>query len=514
MDYFLFRKLEIDGKNYYQFYQVVRDFVPGSEFTTFDKRNEKDYFFIREDNVSIDDNYLYYIFEDNNGNFTNITDVHLLKNVYDKFKEKYPDLMDTELSVTELKSIDELVDIVSRKIKFQDNNIRELVKQIYRNQLIMGSNLPLESKRIQKNNILFFGPKGNGKRTIVRMLGNYLDLPYAEIRVPLTLSEGEVSLPSVNEFRAEIAEQLLATSNNNGEINSGIVFIHEDFKEKDKILKMFANINGVTDNPFIREYALKEISEQFSDAYINLVGYVTDSVPFKYHDNIFDFGTITFIVCLDRDYFGLEDKDLHEVADILNKINCDYIVPINELTDMQKIKLLLEKNGILSEYRKYLASFGKKLMISKKAIEYLIEKCNEIDSGMFFLNNAIEYIIKNSTTDDIKDVTIDIEKVKNFVEMYLNFDEDILNNEVPIDSSIAPVYQKLRQKIVGQDKGLKNLLYNIIENRRMANKEDLEDPKQYIKNILVRGESGGGKTFIINNIAKILNIPLTLMLSP
>ena len=42
----------------------------------------------------------------------------------------------------------------------------------------------------------------------------------------------------------------------------------------------------------------------------------------------------------------------------------------------------------------------------------------------------------------------------------------------------------------------------------MANMEGLENPKQYIKNILLRGESGGGKTFIISTIANLLDIPI------
>ena len=44
MNYFLFRKLSVDDRDYYQFYKVEKDFQPNDSFTTFDKRKEKDFF--------------------------------------------------------------------------------------------------------------------------------------------------------------------------------------------------------------------------------------------------------------------------------------------------------------------------------------------------------------------------------------------------------------------------------------------------------------------------------------
>ena len=504
MNYYLFRKLKVENKNYYQFYKVEKDFSSNDDFTTFDKRNDKDYFYVKETDVSIDENYLFFIFEDKDGTFTNIDDVHLLSEIYDKFKEKYSDLENTELKITELKPIDELVSIVDSKIKFQEDNVRELIKQIYRNQQIMGSNLPVESKKIQKNNVLFFGPKGNGKKTITRILEKHLDIPYASVDVSFTLNGDGISLPSLNDFKIEIANKLLMNSNNNAELNNGIVFIHEDVLEKEKILKTYANINGINESLFKQEDFQSELSDNISETYINFVGQVIDSEPFKYRGNIFDFRTITFIVVLDRDYFN---DDVYEILKVLNRANCDYLVPINELTNENKISLLLSNDGVLIRYKKYLSNFNKQLMVSKAALVYLIGKCNEVDPSMAFLNKVVEHIIKSLTVDEIKDVIMNLERVEKFCEMYLNSDDDELEEKNVVSEEIMPLYQLLKKKIVGQDKGLKNILYNIIENRRMANKEDLEDPKQYIKNILVRGESGGGKTFIINNIAKLLNIP-------
>ena len=91
--------------------------------------------------------------------------------------------------------------------------------------------------------------------------------------------------------------------------------------------------------------------------------------------------------------------------------------------------------------------------------------------------------------------------------------DDVLENDFDeenrkVEPVLKNVYDKVLESVVGQDKSVKEILYNIIVNQKMANNSDLENPKQYIKNILLRGESGGGKTFIISTIARILDIPM------
>lgn len=505
MNYYLFRKLEYDDKKYYQFYQVAKDFKPNDDFTTFDKRNEKEFFYVREDKISIDDNYLHYIFEDADGTFKSINDVHLLSEIYDKFKEKYDDLKDTELNIIEIKDIDEVVSKVDEKVKYQKDNIRELIKQIYRNQQIMASDLPIESKRIQKNNILFYGPKGHGKKEITKILGEELNIPYAYIEASLSIVEDGVTFPTVDEMRIEIAKQLLNNSNNYSDLSSGIVFIREDDDEKMKVLKEIADNQFEDVESKKLDLIISELGEKFSDSFIDYIGYVMDAKPFKYRGRLIDFSTLTFVISYDRDYPNKNDD--YDISRVLSKSNCDYIVPIKELTNNEKIAILTDRNGLLAQYRKYLSAYGKKLMVSRKAIEYLVKECNKINSGMDFLNKVVEHIIKFSTSDHLRDVYINYNCVIKFCREYLSNDEEEIEEENVIIPEIKPIYEKLKEKILGQDKGLKNLLYNIIENRRMANRDDLEDSKQYIKNILIRGESGGGKTFIITNIAKILNIP-------
>ncbi len=504
MNYFLFRKLSIDDKDYYQFYKVEKDFQPSDDFTTFDKRKEKDFFYVRESDVSIDDGKLYYIFEDKNGTFTNVDDVHRLSYVYEKFKEKFPDLQDTRMSITQLKPVNELVEEVSKRVVFQKENIRKLVEQIYRNQMIMGSNLSIDSKKRQKSNILFFGRIGHGKKTIIRTLENIIDIPFADVEVPFKYHDGKVAVPSTNDITVEIARNFLSRNTNNGDINNGIVFIHIDYDEMHRVINQVLDDLSAPDDPFKREAPLIDIAYKLNSIYVDVVASIINSEPFKYHGNYFDFRTMTFVIILNKDLS--DNDDLDELLAICNKLNC-YAVPVRDLTDEEKFAILRGKNGILTEYRDYLRGFGKKLLISRQGLNYLIEKCGEINPGITFINSIIGYIIKCATSEEICDVIINEETIRRFFENHLDMD-DFDDFEVDESTlSVNEVYEELRKKIVGQDTHLRNLLYNIIRNHRMANNPDLEDPKQYIKNILIRGESGGGKTFIISNIAKKLDIP-------
>lgn len=505
MNYFLFRKLNVDDKDYYQFYKVERDFKPNDDFTTFDKRKDKDFFYVKESDVSINDDKLFLIFEDKNGTFTNIDDVHTLSYIYEKFKEKFEDLKNTRISITELKPVNELVDIVNDKIKFQKESIKKLIEHIYRNQMIMGSNLSILSKKKQKNNLLLFGRVGHGKKTIIRLLENNLNIPYADIEIPFMYHDGKIAVPGVNEINMEIAKNYLLRCTNNGELNNGIVFLHVDSGEMRKALSHILDDLGAPEDFFGREKAFVDISSKVTDIYIELIKYISNSEPFTYRGNVFDFRTMTFVVTLDKDL--CDNDDLDELMEICNKLDC-FAIPVRDLTNEEKFAIISGKNGILQEYKEYLRNFDKKFMISKSGIKYLIEICDGINPGIPFLNNVIGSIVKLQTTESIRDVMINEEMIKNYIESRL--DESYYEDEEEEVLTIPPinnVFTELKKKIVGQDNQLKNLLYNIIRNRRMADNPNLDDPKQYIKNILIRGESGGGKTFIISNIAKKLNIP-------
>ena len=79
---FLFRRMTIDNKNYYQFYKVDDDFTITNEFSDFPNRNEKEFFYIEDTGaMPLSEDNLYMLFTENNNKLDPLTDPELFVNV-------------------------------------------------------------------------------------------------------------------------------------------------------------------------------------------------------------------------------------------------------------------------------------------------------------------------------------------------------------------------------------------------------------------------------------------------
>ena len=466
----LFRRMEIDGKNYYQLYKLDEDFKNDSTFADFNNRNSKEFFYLTEDEAnSINEISIYNIYSEKDNKLEEITSPSLFIKVFVEFKNKY------HISIREIKSIEEIVNEVKKEIMFQDDTVYELVNQIYLNQQIMTSNLPRELKIKLKNNILFHGLYGSGKKTIVRILEKNLDIPYADVSMS----------SSIKDTFESIIEQLLERSNNSEEASNGIVFIHDNYAELSKVLEK---------DPF------------------SIVNFMTSQGVISYGENKIDFQKLTFVVLFDE-YYNLLDDDI-DISDIRTMTNCLYDVSTKILSDKEKFIILKSDKGRIAEYRKFLNSYGKDFHVSDSSLKKLITSCSKVDMGMNILNNIIDGIVKVSIINGVDDVYIDSKCVKDFVPAFTRYEEKKDNDKIEnkkeaiINNELKDVFAKVTANVIGQDAAVKRIIYTILENRRMAKKENLDNPKQYIQNILLRGESGSGKTLILETIAKILNIPI------
>ena len=56
---------------------------------------------------------------------------------------------------------------VKKTILAQDICVKSMISQLYLNQDVVSSNLPIDLKQKQKNNILFSGMVGSGKKSII-----------------------------------------------------------------------------------------------------------------------------------------------------------------------------------------------------------------------------------------------------------------------------------------------------------------------------------------------------------
>ena len=468
----LFRKLVIDGVNYYQIYKVEDNFELNDDFADFSHRTEKDFFYLEND--EIDESFLYSMFYDNNGEFEGLTfdDRELFIKVFNAFKDKFQDIVGN-LVVKEIKSIDEIVDKVDEKILFQKENVRRLVSQIYQNQEILASNLPDEVKIKLKSNILFHGMVGTGKNTIVDILEDELGIPYADVKITTDLRE----------LAENIVRQLLSKSKNQEEATNGIVFVRDNF---DEIINIF---DGDEEKAYMT------------------VDYLTRIGKVRLNDNLIDFSKLTFVVLLNRGDMIIDQDDLMDTMSIMG---CFHETSTDPLTVNQKYLVLLKDNGRINIYKKFLDSVGIKFIVEDKALKKLIKYCTKREPGMKFLNSAIDVIIKKGLKEDADEICIDIDNVNSLIESlsYDDYDEeDLVKEDKEEKLTKKEIYNKVIETVVGQDEHVKRNLYTIMENQRMANDMTLENPKKYIDNILIRGESGSGKTLIIETISKLLNIP-------
>ena len=82
----LFRKLEIDGVNYYQLYGENRDFKEDDTFADFANRSSKDFFYVDADSdIEITDPTLLNIYYDVDGEFKALNDFSLFEKYLKNF---------------------------------------------------------------------------------------------------------------------------------------------------------------------------------------------------------------------------------------------------------------------------------------------------------------------------------------------------------------------------------------------------------------------------------------------
>lgn len=467
----LFRSVEVEGVKYYQAFSEVDDFKEDPDIADFDHRDEKDLFYIDADSDIETPNLTYNnIYCCENGKLEEIKDVELHNKVILAFADKY------HLIIRRLKSPDEVLEKVKKKILFQDNCIKALIGQIYQNQAIVVSDMPTELKMVQKNNILFHGRKGSGKKTIIEGIEDGLVIPYVDI----TLSS------DVENTLDKIISTLLEQANNNEDLAStGVIFIRDNYRELHD--KMGQNV-----------YAILE--------------YLTSLGEINYHGQIIDFRTITFVILLD-DY---QQTTREDVENFQNTVNCTVNISTKKLTNNQKNDILWSENGRLYHYQRFLSTYGKEVIVDTDSILDLIDRCSSVDTGMGLLNVMIDTIVKYALIGGLNDVIINKDSIELFLPVIDGFSEDEKKEEevkpkekeeFAFEKMVDQIVAKVKEDVIGQDKNVKILTYQIANNLLWANREDVIDPKKYIKNILIRGNTGTGKTFIPEKILKCFGVP-------
>lgn len=481
----LFRKLTIEGKNYYQIYDVVKDFEVTDEFADFTNRKDKDYTYLplKDNMFSIYTNCKYLIFTGDNGtNFEQVPSSEY-KKLFEAFNNVFHDLDDVELA--ELDEMEEQYDLITDDVYFQDDAVIDVLQTINRNWDIMESDVSINVKRSGKENLIIYGLPGNGKNTLVDSLKKNLDAPYAD----LCLSpDNEVNINRV------VTELLNTAKNDVSLLSHGIVYIRDNFDE------LACTSDEFVDNPYLPLMNLldSEIKISSKDGEFNM-----------------DLRDLTYVILINIPSYSEMEEYLLDTEDMPNM----HFVMFNELTPSeQKIILQKNKNSIINQYRQILSVHGRSLKVYESFIDDIILLAKHTSGNMNMINGIISKMIKNEWYNDGKTITLTSNKLKEIMT-YIDLDgeiqeevkEETLVTENPskeLDESLDQLVELVKQTVCAQDEHIKRILYTILRNRRAANSKDLENPKKYIKNILIRGESGNGKTAILNEVSRLLKMPI------
>ncbi len=467
----LFRRMEIDGVNYYQLFDEVDNFVPTDEYANCDDRKTKEYFYVDADSdiVVPDASILNLYCDDGSNGLKCIEDDELFMKIFEQFAEKY------SIVIKRMKTVDEVVQSVGKKIMFQDSAIAHLVQRIYLNQSFVVSDLPIELKKNQKRNILFHGMSGSGKKTVIDCLHNELDIPY----VDLTLSG------NVKESIETIIKTLLNKASSPEEASTGIVYIYDNFEE---------------------------LADTLGDdiSVYNILHYITSQKIINYRGKNIDFRTLTFVILYD------DDKHDYSYKEVMNLTDCETNIYTKPLTNKEKYQVLFSENGSIHQYEKFLSNYGKRFIINKKYLMELIAKCSAINPSMDAINKLIDAVISYGTFNGIDDIRIN----KEFVEIFDSVIGDVFgksDDEEPkkeisgdkymFEKKVDQVFNETVRYVIGQDKQVRTFITQLLSNLNVANDTGLYSPESYMQNILIRGCTGSGKTFIAKTVCKILGVP-------
>lgn len=482
----LFRKITFEGKNYYQIYDVVKDFDVNETFSNINNRKDKDFAYLplNDEMFPIYQNCKYLIFTgDEDKKFMQVTGKEF-EEVFKAFNAVFRDL--DNIDIDALDEMEEMYERVTDDVFFQDEAVIDILQIINRNWDIIDSNAPEHIRVGLKDNIVICGLPGNGKNTLIDSLKNNLGVPYAD----LTL------VPDDQTNIKHIVSELAKTTNGDfSSINHGIIFVRDNFND----------LACVDD-------------EHMDNPYLPLITLLNSDIKITSEDEKLepvDLRDLTFITVLNIPSYDEIADYLMDTEDMPNTKT----IMFNELTPSeQKIVLMKNKNSIINQYRQILSVSGRSLKVYDAFIDDIILFAKRVRGNMHTIKGLIDKIIKNEWYNG-KTISLTSNKLKEIVT-YIDVDDMLEEkeeikpakvNENPskeLDESLDQLVELVKQTVCAQDEHVKRILYTILRNRRAANSKDLENPKKYIKNILIRGESGNGKTAILTEVSRLLNLPM------
>ena len=337
-----------------------------------------------------------YIWNFKNSDFEEIKEKKFLKEKKKKKKK-------TETNLNILKMYDQ----VRETIIAQDEQVKQILASVYKNQKIINSSLDDRTIAKLKENIIVYGPTGTGKTEILTQIAKLCDVPIV-IEDATSFSETGYVGRDVSEMLGD----LYSIAGNDVHLAEKGILVIDEF---DKLGESGAD--GAMEGPSrngVQRSLLKILDG----------GTITFRED-NYDGTLIDFNTSKLTVVAlgafssikkNDDYSDISTKDFIDqgiMREVMGRFS--KLVPMNHFSKDDYKRILLESNlSPINTYQKLFDEMGIKFSYDEELIDYIIEEAEALECGARSLKTVFDGIISDELFDvfagDKKEIHLTVPK--------------------------------------------------------------------------------------------------------
>ena len=285
-----------------------------------------------------------------------------------------------------------MYDEVKKTIIAQDEQVKQVLASVYKNQRIINSSLDDETISKLKENIIVYGPTGTGKTEILSQIAKICDVPIVIEDVTSFSETGYVGRDV-----SEMLGDLYSRAGMDLEFAEKGILVIDEF---DKIAE--GGMDGNTEGPS-RNGVQRSLLKLLDGGTIN---FREDN----FDGNMIDFNTSKLTVVALGAFSGI--KKNNDYSDIATKDFIDYgimrevmgrfskLVSMNAFSKEEYKRILLESNlSPLNTYKKLFEEMGIKFSYDDDLIDYIADEAVALDCGARSLKTVFDGIISDSLFD-------------------------------------------------------------------------------------------------------------------
>lgn len=285
-----------------------------------------------------------------------------------------------------------MYDEVKKTIIAQDEQVKQVLASVYKNQRIINSSLDDETISKLKENIIVYGPTGTGKTEILSQIAKICDVPIVIEDVTSFSETGYVGRDV-----SEMLGDLYSRAGMDLEFAEKGILVIDEF---DKIAE--GGMDGNTEGPS-RNGVQRSLLKLLDGGTIN---FREDN----FDGNMIDFNTSKLTVVALGAFSGI--KKNNDYSDIATKDFIDYgimrevmgrfskLVSMNAFSKEEYKRILLESNlSPLNTYKKLFEEMGIRFSYDDDLIDYIADEAVALDCGARSLKTVFDGIISDSLFD-------------------------------------------------------------------------------------------------------------------